>query len=126
MAGGAGKRTDDEAGQHQPRAHDGEREHAAVPGEERWGGEGRKGRDATFTTRCKLCVIYVFWHSSHIVNTSPPPSSSSSLSSSIRLKTFSRGLEFIQRNKDADEWCLLLETFDPHEPFFSQPEFHAM
>ena len=63
---------------------------------------------------------------SHIVNTSPPPSFSSSVSSSIRLKTFSRGLEFIQRNKDADEWCLLLETFDPHEPFFSQPEFHAM
>ena len=26
----------------------------------------------------------------------------------------------------ADDWCLLLETFDPHEPFFSQPEFQAL
>ncbi len=34
--------------------------------------------------------------------------------------TFDLGLEFIERNKDADNWFLQLETFDPHEPFFTQ------
>ena len=41
-------------------------------------------------------------------------------------ETFSLGLKFIERNKDADRWFLQIETFDPHEPFFSQPEFHAL
>lgn len=41
-------------------------------------------------------------------------------------KTFSLGLEFIQRNLDADRWFLQIETFDPHEPFFTQPEFQAL
>ncbi len=27
--------------------------------------------------------------------------------------TFDLGLEFIERNKDADDWFLQLETFDP-------------
>ncbi|RXZ78380.1 sulfatase [Paenibacillaceae bacterium] len=33
--------------------------------------------------------------------------------------TFARGLEFIQHNAEQDNWFLQLETFDPHEPFFS-------
>ena len=33
--------------------------------------------------------------------------------------TFRSGLDFIRRNADADRWCLHIETFDPHEPFFS-------
>ncbi|MCM2310013.1 MAG: sulfatase [Steroidobacteraceae bacterium] len=41
-------------------------------------------------------------------------------------QTFGLGLDFIERNKDADRWFLQIETFDPHEPFFSQPEFHAL
>jgi arylsulfatase A-like enzyme len=41
-------------------------------------------------------------------------------------QTFDLGLEFIARNQDADRWFLQIETFDPHEPFFSQPEFHAL
>ena len=32
-------------------------------------------------------------------------------------KTFQAGLEFLELNKDADNWFLQLETFDPHEPF---------
>jgi arylsulfatase A-like enzyme len=35
-------------------------------------------------------------------------------------KTFSLGLEFIERNRDADRWFLQIETFDPHEPFFAR------
>ncbi|MFR8170893.1 MAG: sulfatase [Marvinbryantia sp.] len=34
-----------------------------------------------------------------------------------QAKTFASGLEFIQKNKDADNWFLQLECFDPHEPF---------
>ena len=37
--------------------------------------------------------------------------------------TFDLGLEFIERNVEADNWFLQIETFDPHEPFFSQDEF---
>lgn len=33
--------------------------------------------------------------------------------------TFSLGLDFIEANKDADNWFLQIETFDPHEPFFA-------
>ncbi len=33
--------------------------------------------------------------------------------------TFRQGLEFIETNKDEDNWFLTIETFDPHEPFFS-------
>ncbi len=33
--------------------------------------------------------------------------------------TFRQGLEFIETNKDQDNWFLQIETFDPHEPFFS-------
>ncbi len=41
-------------------------------------------------------------------------------------KTFSLGLEFIERNVNSDRWYVQIETFDPHEPFFSQEEFHAL
>ena len=30
--------------------------------------------------------------------------------------TFDLGLEFIERNKNADDWFLQLETFDPYAP----------
>ena len=41
-------------------------------------------------------------------------------------RTFSLGLEFIERNRNADRWMVQIETFDPHEPFFTQPEFQAL
>lgn len=37
--------------------------------------------------------------------------------------TFAKGIEYIRRNHKSDQWLLHLETFDPHEPFFSLPEF---
>lgn len=37
--------------------------------------------------------------------------------------TFDAGLEFIRTNKDDDRWMVQIETFDPHEPFFSDPKF---
>lgn len=41
--------------------------------------------------------------------------------------TFSKGLEFIERNASSrSEWFLQIETFDPHEPFFSPEEFQAL
>ena len=40
-----------------------------------------------------------------------------------QVKTFSAGLEFIERNCRADRWFLQIETFDPHEPFFCYERF---
>ena len=37
--------------------------------------------------------------------------------------TFQNGLNFIQENHSADNWFLQIETFDPHEPFFTQSEY---
>ncbi|WP_317251460.1 sulfatase [Diplocloster agilis] len=36
--------------------------------------------------------------------------------------TFESGLEFIHRNQKEDNWFLQIETFDPHEPFYTLPE----
>ena len=38
-----------------------------------------------------------------------------------QAQTFANGIEFMRRNADADDWYLQIETFDPHEPFFTQP-----
>jgi len=38
-------------------------------------------------------------------------------------QTFKAGLEFMQRNATQDNWFLQIETFDPHEPFFSQRKY---
>lgn len=36
------------------------------------------------------------------------------------------GLEFLEKNKDADNWYLQVECFDPHEPFFVPDRFKDM
>jgi arylsulfatase A-like enzyme len=38
-------------------------------------------------------------------------------------QTFAAGLDFIRRNHAQDRWFLQLETFDPHEPFFSHRKY---
>ncbi|GLQ08286.1 sulfatase [Devosia yakushimensis] len=40
--------------------------------------------------------------------------------------TFNAGLDFIETNAGADNWMLQLETFDPHEPFFSYEQYHKL
>ncbi len=40
--------------------------------------------------------------------------------------TFEAGKEFIRRNHDADQWFLQIETFDPHEPFFTQERYRRL
>ena len=40
-----------------------------------------------------------------------------------QTKCFDLGCEFIEKNKDADNWLLHLETFDPHEPFYVPQEY---
>ena len=40
-----------------------------------------------------------------------------------QYKTFRAGLDFIDRNHQEDNWFLHIETFDPHEPFFSQEKY---
>ncbi|MEM7343851.1 MAG: sulfatase [Chloroflexota bacterium] len=44
-------------------------------------------------------------------------------SSQPQAKTFREGIDFIQTNHQADNWFLQLETFDPHEPFFTQQHY---
>lgn len=39
--------------------------------------------------------------------------------------TFDAGIEFIETNHRADRWMVQIETFDPHEPFFSYDEHKA-
>ncbi|MEI6085091.1 MAG: sulfatase-like hydrolase/transferase [Verrucomicrobiota bacterium] len=38
-----------------------------------------------------------------------------------QVQTFAAGIDYIRRNAIADRWCLQIETFDPHEPFYSYP-----
>jgi arylsulfatase A-like enzyme len=37
--------------------------------------------------------------------------------------TFARGIEFIKTNHKEDDWFLQIETFDPHEPFFTSHKY---
>lgn len=34
--------------------------------------------------------------------------------------TFSAGLDFLEKSHEEDNWFLQIETFDPHEPFYTQ------
>ncbi|MFT5087332.1 MAG: arylsulfatase A-like enzyme [Planctomycetota bacterium] len=43
-----------------------------------------------------------------------------------QAKTFDAGLDFIRRNIDEDNWFLQIETFDPHEPFFTQRHYQDL
>lgn len=40
-----------------------------------------------------------------------------------QTQTFRLGTEFIRKNATQDNWFLQLETFDPHEPFFSPQQY---
>lgn len=40
--------------------------------------------------------------------------------------TFDLGMQFIEKNKEEDNWFLQLETFDPHEPFFSYSHYKEL
>lgn len=42
------------------------------------------------------------------------------------VRTVNSGLEFIDRNKEADNWFLQIECFDPHEPFFVPEKYLDM
>lgn len=40
-----------------------------------------------------------------------------------QMQVFNKGLEFLEKNHDQDDWLLQIESFDPHEPFFTPEEF---
>ena len=40
--------------------------------------------------------------------------------------TFDAGLDFLEHNAAEQDWFVQIETFDPHEPFFSDPSFTAL
>ena len=39
------------------------------------------------------------------------------------MQCFAHGFDFLDRNRDADNWLLQIETFDPHEPFHAPARF---
>jgi arylsulfatase A-like enzyme len=39
------------------------------------------------------------------------------------VRCFSHGFDFLERNRDTDNWLLQLEVFDPHEPFHAPSRF---
>lgn len=41
-------------------------------------------------------------------------------------QVFQNAYAFLQENHTADHWFLQIEPFDPHEPFFTQPEYQAL
>lgn len=41
-------------------------------------------------------------------------------------QVFEKAEEFINKNKDRDNWFLQIESFDPHEPFFAQQKFRDL
>ena len=43
-----------------------------------------------------------------------------------QAQTFAQGAEFMRKNCEADNWYLQIETFDPHEPFFTQEQWKAL
>jgi len=43
-----------------------------------------------------------------------------------QAQTFAMGLEFMQTNHRADHWFLQIETFDPHEPYFTYERYHQL
>jgi len=43
-----------------------------------------------------------------------------------QAKTFALGCDFIERNHANDNWMLQIETFDPHEPYFSSQHYRDL
>lgn len=41
------------------------------------------------------------------------------------VRCFAEGFDFLDRNREADNWLLQIETFDPHEPFTAPERFKA-
>ena len=43
-----------------------------------------------------------------------------------QARTFEDGIDFIKNNLNDDNWFVQIETFDPHEPFFSPDNYQEM
>lgn len=43
-----------------------------------------------------------------------------------QTEVFNLGIEFIEKNKEQDNWFLQIESFDPHEPFFTYEQYLNM
>jgi len=43
-----------------------------------------------------------------------------------QTRTFDLGLDFVATNADQDDWFLTIESYDPHEPFFTPERFQRL
>ncbi|PRY19941.1 arylsulfatase A-like enzyme [Aliiruegeria haliotis] len=41
------------------------------------------------------------------------------------VKCFNSAFEFLDLNRGSEDWMMMLECFDPHEPFFAPERFHT-
>ncbi len=81
-----------------------------LPDESRW-----LGRKVTHDKRGKL-VLQDIVNRNSIIDEDQFP----------QARTFADGIEFIEENSKEDRWFLQIETFDPHEPFFSPERYKAL
>lgn len=43
-----------------------------------------------------------------------------------QIRTFDLGIEFLEKNREKDQWFLQIECFDPHEPYFAPERFKKL
>jgi len=43
-----------------------------------------------------------------------------------QAKTFAKGIRFLEQNHAKDNWFLHIETFDPHEPYFTNENYKSL
>ncbi|MBI2441314.1 MAG: sulfatase [Lentisphaerae bacterium] len=60
-----------------------------------------------------------WWHRQDGVNRTYMPT----VKEQPQAVTFALGLEFLERNRAEDNWFLQIETFDPHEPYFTHQKY---
>ncbi len=81
-----------------------------------WFGQVKKPTIENAHGRSAICDN---WHGQDIINRRQMPYEHLQ----PQAQTMSAGLQYMERNHDQDNWFLQIETFDPHEPFFSQKKY---
>lgn len=88
-------------------------------------GDFWKGLVPTAAERAKAYALSGYPRMRHIVRRQDQVNRTHMSDQSLHSQTltFNAGLEFLEVNHAAENWFLQIETFDPHEPFFSHRKF---
>lgn len=82
-------------------------------------GDPWKGQVADPVFRENLKKMQIGMYRQDIINRQHQPTEADQ----PQAVTFKAGLEFIETNRAEDNWFLQIETFDPHEPFFTHKAY---